>query len=554
MILPKIELAQSIINLCQQHAIKHIVISPGSRNAPLTIGFTNHPDFSCYSIVDERCAAFFAMGIAQQTEQAVALICTSGSALLNYFPAVAEAFYSQIPLIILSADRPDKLVGIGDGQTIDQKMVYGNHVLYHANLSEEANDHNHHEISTAIQTAQRNKGPVHINVPFSEPLYETVEDYSVSPKVSVLKELETQEIPITELTEIWSTTEKKMVLVGVQAPNCISSQVLEFLANDPSVIVFTETTSNVHHPAFFPSIDKIIMPLNDDQLKQLQPELLITIGGMIVSKKVKAFLRNHQPKAHWHIGKNRANDTFFSLNNHFKTDANTFFKSFCDRVAIPRSDFKKLGEEIKISHNKKHIDYVEQIAFCDLKVFDALINQFPDHSDLHLGNSSPIRYMQLFDNNPTVNHYCNRGTSGIDGCTSTSIGAAVVSKRQTTVITGDLGFFYDSNALWNNYIPNDFRIVVINNRGGGIFRILPGEKDTENFDTYFETIHELSAMDLCKMYNFDYVKVVNENQLNSELMTFFDESNKPRLLEIHTPRTTNDEVLLNYFECLKEKP
>ena len=147
--------------------------------------------------------------------------------------------------------------------------------------------------------------------------------------------------------------------------------------------------------------------------------------------------------------------------------------------------------------------------------------------------------------------YCNRGTSGIDGSTSTALGCAVVTNKQTTLITGDLSFFYDSNALWNNYIPNNFRIVIINNQGGGIFRILPGHKNTDNFDTYFETKHSKNAEYLAKMYQFNYYRASNEKELETVLDDFFELENQPKILEIFTPRELNDEVLLNYFKHIK---
>ena len=186
--LPKIPLAQTLVQLCKARQIEHIVISPGSRNAPLTIGFTNHDFFKCYSIVDERSAAFFALGIAQQIKKPVAVVCTSGSALLNYYPAIAEAFYSDIPLVIISADRPEHLIGVGDGQTIDQKGVYGSHILYEANLSEHDSEmeFNAREINKALSVAYSQKGPVHINAPFNEPLYELVEQFSSKPEVERL--------------------------------------------------------------------------------------------------------------------------------------------------------------------------------------------------------------------------------------------------------------------------------------------------------------------------------------------------------------------------------
>ena len=173
---PKIPLAQSIIEICQQKGVQHIVISPGSRNAPLTIGFTNNPYFKCYSIADERCAAFFALGIAQQIQKPVVVVCTSGSALLNYYPAIAEAFYSQIPLIVISADRPQNKIDIGDGQTIRQENVFANHSLYNANLQENVSTENDNNIQMALHVSVTQKGPVHINAPLEEPLYQTVSE------------------------------------------------------------------------------------------------------------------------------------------------------------------------------------------------------------------------------------------------------------------------------------------------------------------------------------------------------------------------------------------
>ena len=552
MISPKNPLAQTIIQLCKSKNIKHIVISPGSRNAPLTIGFTNHSFFKCYSIVDERSAAFFALGIAQQLREPVALVCTSGSALLNYYPAIAEAFYSDIPLVILSADRPKHLLGIGDGQTIHQENVFANHILYSVSLDNESQEENETKIDTALNISILHKGPVHINVSFEDPLYETVDEISISSSSEEINfdnnSLELDDI--SDYLSIWNNAKRKMVLVGVNYPNEIEQQYLEILAMDESVIVFTETTSNLHHDNFFPSIDKIIAPLDGEDFKILQPDVLLTFGGMIVSKKVKAFLRKHQPNHHWHIDEKKANDTFFCLEKHFKTSVNDFFKVLFKNKNQTNSNYQNYWQSVKQIRSKKHQQYLQNIPFSDLKVFDIILKSIPNHNMLQLGNSSAIRYAQLFDLNNTLKVFCNRGTSGIDGSTSTAIGAASVIDAQTTLITGDLSFFYDSNALWNNYIPNNFRIVVINNGGGGIFRILPGDKNTENFDTFFETKHQFTAKQLCEMYQFTYFSASNEENLKSIMTSFYSEEKKPKLLEIFTPRTVNDEVLLDYFKSI----
>ncbi|WP_452226137.1 2-succinyl-5-enolpyruvyl-6-hydroxy-3-cyclohexene-1-carboxylic-acid synthase [Lacinutrix cladophorae] len=583
---PKIPLAQTVIQLCKTKNIKHIVISPGSRNAPLTIGFTHDDFFTCYSIVDERCAAFFALGIAQQIQKPVAVVCSSGSALLNYYPAIAEAFYSNIPLVVLSADRPKHLIGIGDGQTINQENVYENHILYSANLKQDIKEENsfvqneelpifknlenklekflglqqgiqlqnEKEINEALNIAIYKSGPVHINIPFDEPLYETVDTLTVKPKVVevTLKPNKMEDLLVSKLVSDWYDAKRKMVVVGVNKPNSIAQKWLDELADDESVVVFTETTSNIHHPHFFNSIDKIIAPLDVEGFKALQPDILITFGGLIVSKKVKAFLRTYKPKQHWHIGTEKANDTFFCLEHSIKMAPNLFFEQFLNEVKhLTKSDYQDYWKAVKKERKKKHTAYFENIAFSDLKAFKSILKSIPDHTVLQLSNSSTIRYAQLFNINKTLEVYCNRGTSGIDGSTSTAVGCAVANTKQTIFITGDLSFFYDSNALWNNYIPINFRIIVINNEGGGIFRILPGDKNSENFDTFFETKHHLSAKHLSTMYGFTYESATNLEELQSVLPSFYSEGENPKILEVFTPRTANDTVLLNYFKAIR---
>jgi 2-succinyl-5-enolpyruvyl-6-hydroxy-3-cyclohexene-1-carboxylate synthase len=548
--LPKIALAQTLIQLCKSKGVKHIIISPGSRNAPLTIGFSNHDYFECYSIVDERCAAFFALGMAQQLQEPVAVLCTSGSALLNYYPAVAEAYYSDVPLVVLSADRPKHLLGIGDGQTIDQEHVFANHILYSANLKEDKQRLNEAEINEALNMAISQNGPVHINIPFDEPLYDRVDEFTVFPESIPIKDSLTEVESLEAYCSIWKSAKRKLVLVGVNMPNTVDQKYLDILANDGSVVVFTETTSNLYHNKFFPSIDQIIVPLNNDGYKQLQPEIVLTFGGLIVSKKIKAFLRDLKPKHHWHIDEKKANNTFFCLDKHFKYDVNGFFELFFKNYQSQESDYNNYWQNIKQSRLEKHDTYLSSIPYTDLKAFDVILKSIPNDNMLQLGNSSTVRYAQLFSLNKTLKVYCNRGTSGIDGSTSTAIGAAIASNKQTVLITGDLSFFYDSNALWNNYVPNNFRIIVINNCGGGIFRILPGHKNSDNFDTYFETRHQLSAKQLCEMYGFEYSSANDISEINNEKSTFYLNSHKPKLLEVFTPRTTNDEVLLDYFKSL----
>lgn len=577
MIYSKIPLAQSVVALCKAKDITHIVISPGSRNVPLTIGFSHHPDFKAYSIVDERCAAFFASGLAQQLQKPVAVVCTSGSALLNYYPAVAEAFYSDIPLVVISADRPVERIDIGDGQTIRQKNVFQNHILYSANLYSEAvsgnsvlenkveqklfeaRKHNEREINLALNTAIEKKGPVHINVPFYEPLYETT-DHSGGEPLQIFPEIEPKTLVPKKLkiyADLWNNSTRKMVLVGVNQPNSVEQKFLDHLAKDESVLVFTEATSNLNHPDFFTRIDTIIGPIEqsdnaEEQFNALQPEILITFGGMVVSKKIKAFLRKYQPQQHWHIDEKRAYNTYFCLNKHFDVQPNHFFQEFFKLAEPIKSDYRERWISVKEKRQELHEKYLRKIPFSDLKVFEKILNKIPKETLVHLSNSSAIRYAQLFNLKAQLKLFCNRGTSGIDGSTSTAIGAASLEKDPALLITGDLAFFYDSNSLWNNYIPKNFKIILVNNGGGGIFRILPGNKNSENFEKYIETIHNLNAKNLCEMFSFKYDKASSEEELEKALKNFYTKNEQPRLLEIFTPRKLNDEILLEYFRFMRD--
>ena len=510
--------AQILVQYCKAYGVRNIVISPGSRSAPLTLSFTEDSFFKCYSIVDERSAAFFALGIAQQLREPVATVCTSGSALLNYYPAVAEAFYSDIPLVVISADRPGYKIDVGDGQTIRQDNVFDRHIGYSANLKQDAShatnrlerympglleneniaivqdgidNFNRDEVTNALNTAVENNSPVHINIPFEEPLYEMIEKIDLDIKIKNRTAIENEPIDVDSSVAIWNQAKRKMVLVGTNPPDRVKQEYLDLLVADPSVIVLTETTSNLHHPDFFPSIDSIIAPIElstnrEGLFSALRPEILLTFGGLIVSKKIKAFLREYQPDHHWHVDPKKANDTFFNLTHHFKTDPNVFFESFLPKLEKVFNDYFGFWNSRKKKYESMREEYLRQIPFSDLLAFERVLGSIPEKYQLQLANSSTVRYTQLFELNPSLHVYCNRGTSGIDGSVSTAVGASIHPESPTLLITGDLSFLYDNNGLWNEHIRPDFRIIIINNSGGGIFRILPGHQETEGFKLFLK--------------------------------------------------------------------
>lgn len=549
MVYPTIQLAQSLIAICKAKNLTNIVISPGSRNAPLTIGFASDPFFNCYSIADERSAAFFGMGISQQITTPTVLVCTSGSALLNYYPAIAEAFYSRIPLIIISADRPTHKIDIGDGQTIRQQNVYQNHILYSANLSENASEENDRLINEAINTAITSGGPVHINAPFEEPLYNTVDHLSVNPVIIDPIYPELPVINYNSYVQTWNSATKKLILVGEYKPNTLDYEIIDFLANDPSTIVLAESISNINHPGVINAIDRLVIPFTEDDLLDFQPDVLITFGGMVVSKRIKQILRQHKPQQHWHIDTSRHYDTFDALTHKIIDEPNHFFSQIkLKSTATVTSNYKQWALDIMHTRDIKHNEYLAIIPFCDFKAINSVVSYLPSNTQLQISNSAVIRYVQLVNQKTNITTFCNRGTSGIDGSTSTAIGAAISNNQPTVLITGDISFLYDSNGLWNSYIPKNFKIVVVNNGGGGIFRTLPGHQENNIFNTFFETTHQLNAKHLANMYNFNYFEANDFESLEEKLNYFFTKNEQPALLEIFTPTVSNSEIFKNYYK------
>lgn len=584
---PIIPVAQTLILSCLKFDFFDVVISPGSRNVPLAIGFASNKKFKCYSIVDERSAAFFALGLSQKSKKPTILICTSGSALLNYYPALAEAYYSEIPLIILSADRPEYKINIGDGQTINQSNVFEKNILYsnslkqdcsHAteeiiksNLQKIVNDkadyskieklqksiqkNNEEIIEIAFNLSINKMQPVHLNVPMEEPLYE----FNDSPSISVKVKKKTEKnLSLTDLDNFYKEINKAskiMILIGVSDGNILSKKSIQKINSCSSIIVMKEHTSNVFNESFISNIDRLIGPIelqsNSDSLfDELSPEIVISLGGMIVSKKIKSFLRNYKPRKHFHIGNNISKDSFYSGVEHINTTANKFFEN----IDLNKSDSKYFEKWNQLDYSKLdlHNRYMKVINFSDLKVFEILTNWIPKKYNIQVANSTPIRYFQLFDLKNKNMMFANRGTSGIDGSTSTAIGSSVQNDSPVLLVTGDLSFFYDVNALWNNHIPKNFRIIIINNSGGGIFKILPGFKENNLFSEFIETQHNLSARLIAKMFNFNYTRVSTKFGLNLYLRTFFKNSKKPKILEIKTSSVKSTKILKEYFRYLSK--
>ncbi|MES2555627.1 MAG: 2-succinyl-5-enolpyruvyl-6-hydroxy-3-cyclohexene-1-carboxylic-acid synthase [Bacteroidota bacterium] len=554
---------QLLVDACLRGGITHIVLSPGSRNAPLSIAFDEHPDFVTYVIPDERSAAFYALGMAQQLNQPVAIACTSGSAPLNYFPAIAEAYYQGVPLVVLTADRPLEWVDQGDGQTIVQTGVFGTHVLAHAQLNAIHTQQQQwlfeRQCCETIQRANgKRKGPVHLNIPFTEPLYETTESPEKMNQWIYLAEGELR-LTASEgkwLSDTWNGAKKRMVICGQMQKNPRLEKELGELAKDPSVAILVEHTSNLHDSKFIHCIDRSLNQITAEKTADFYPEVIVVIGGAIVSKRIKTFLRKAEATT-IRVGNDFPfMDTYQSLAFTTAVDPAevvlTLHKN--NPSELPASRFGTQWKQLDLTSGMKHEEVLKTVPFSDLKAMEVMLDTVPENGQLHIGNSSIIRYALLFDPIKSVRYWCNRGTSGIDGSSSTACGAALMEPENWHVlISGDMSFFYDSNAFWSNHKPANLRIFVLNNGGGDIFNIIPGPDTISQKDTYFVAKHDFSAEHICKAYGVEYYTAASVETFEQQMQAFFthEANGMPKLMEIHTDGLNNSEILSRYFEQSK---
>lgn len=563
-----------IAAICSAKGIRDAIVCPGSRCAPLTLSFAKHPGIHLRTISDERSAGFIALGIAQQTGRTVVLICTSGTAAYNLAPAVAEAFFQRIPLLVLTADRPVEWIGQWDGQTISQQRIYGAHVRKSYQLPQEY-DHAdskwavYRAVNEAINITQDDvKGPVHINVPLREPLYPVAgETISFSTDLRVTERLQGKLVmtpkTIQHLSSQFEQSERILLVGGqcVLSVNLITA--LNSLAVSGNVAIVGDVISNLHPvPGVIRYSDAFLAALDDKVRAALKPDLLITIGQSVISKNLKLFLRANKPLAHWHVGEMAGEiiDPFQSITTQIEQNPEDFFATLAKSVS-QKSERKEYverwaGLDEKASEAVRH--FFESEASGEFSLVNQIMRSIPDHTNLHLANSMAVRYANfcgLADNKKGVQVYSNRGTSGIDGCTSTAVGHALTSESLNTLITGDVAFFYDRNAFWNNYSTPNLRVVVLNNHGGAIFGIIDGPGATAEVNEYFITKQKLTAKNLAAEFDIDYQLVSSTHNLAPILEEFFRMDTTPnakgKILEFESGSKEAKDLFLRFKEQIK---
>ena len=548
-----------LADLLVAHGINRAVLSPGSRNAPLVIALTRRDSLQTSVIIDERSAAFIALGMAIQSGEPVALVCTSGTALLNYAPAVAEAFYRGVPLIVISADRPEEWIDQDDSQTIWQQNALAPYVKRSCDIPAHTDFSNGEWVCNRLindlllEAVNGRKGPVHINIRLDAPL-NRVNEFQPDCSRIVRMVSPSVELPTAEARRIGATIaspRKVLIIVGFHEPDEKLNRALAKLAALPNVAVMTETIANLHSPLFISRIDSTLCRLTDGERRELAPDVVITAGGALVSRFVKEWLRSLSDVEHWHVGLSHTTiDCFKHLTLRIEMRPSVFLRQLASALQIFKapSDYAARWRKVMAYAVEAHDYYITASPWSDMKAFSFIIPHIPPRWNLHLSNGTPIRYAQLMDCSRIHRCDCNRGVSGIDGCSSTALGASVVYKDTTLLITGDMSCQYDLAAFSSQLISPKFKVIVICNGGGGIFRFISSTSSLPELEECFAVGTRLPLRQLAEGYGFAYHEAHDLAGLQCEFKDFVAVDDAPALLAVFTPAEESAEVLKRYFQ------
>ncbi len=543
----------AISEICSQKNIQDAILCPGSRSAALSIAFTRNPAINTLVLSDERSAAFVGLGKALQTGKTVALVCTSGSATYNFAPAIAEAFFQEIPLIIFTADRPPEWIHQYDGQTIFQREIYGKHVKKSYELP---SDYTHSDALWQIEriinealalTQEEPKGPVHVNIPIREPFYPSIDENfdftGTARSVNFMPTTKTLNNDSWEqILAIWEKSERKMIAIGQN--QIVLNDILENLAKEQGTVILADIISNIQlkTTGYIKSHDIFISKIKDEKYF---PELLITAGKSFISKSFKQFIRVHKPKYHFHIQENGDFiDPFQSITHKINISPKYFFNELFEVLDLRKFKngedddleeyFSNDWNQLELSAIKYLDNFINTTIFGELKATSMLLEACPNHSILHLGNSMPVRYANHLSSliKQEIQVFANRGTSGIDGILSTAIGQALSTDKIVTCLIGDVSFFYDRNAFWSQNLPKNLRIVLINNAGGNIFRLIDGPNQQPELESNFVGTQSLDAKSTCEEHSILYFPVKSYAEMEIALNNLFNINDAISLIEV----------------------
>ena len=494
------------------HGIRHAVVCPGSRNAPIVHNLDECPEITCYPVTDERSAGFYALGMAQALNEPVVVCVTSGTALLNVLPAVAEAYYQHRRVVVVSADRPPQWIDQLDGQTLPQPDALGRFVRKAVTLIEPHNNEEHWYCNRLVNEALMTVGgPVHINVPITEPLF----DFTVAA------------LP----------NERKIELIPADTPTHVLSHVCRMFMQSKRPMLIAGQPMN-------PNLDEAVALVGEDE--RYVPDFVLYIGGSIVSKRLKHFLR--KAKETWTVNETgEVHDTFMNLTHVVQGDGDVVVDQIRFLLEQQPHPFVQMWEELLAKVRQQAETY--QPAYSEMaavKYFESQLSIAHCPMITHYANSSAIRLANIYAEHPV---FCNRGVNGIEGSLSTAAGFSCVTEEKVFCVIGDLSFFYDQNALWNQNLRGNLRILLLNNGKGGIFNMLPGLEQSPARNKFVAAEHHTSAEGICQQNHVVYLKATNMEEVQKGIDTLlFIESDHPVLLEVFTDAAQDEQAFRKYYE------
>ena len=551
-----------LTSLLLEYGVSDAVVCPGSRNAPIVHNLSVCEAIRCRPVTDERSAAFYALGLAIATRRPTVVCVTSGSALLNVMPAVAEAAYQHVPLVVISADRPQQWIDQLDGQTIPQSDALGRFVRKAVQLPEPHNDEERwlcrRLVNEAMHLATCRQGaPVHINVPISEPLFEF--DTEQLPQLSRFNYIKRAAIKDAsmDMPDAFHKAKRPMIVIGQLAHGTISHETIRSLSE--KYVVMSEPLSNpsymtIHFDEAIRYIVSDNSSINDDEDDKTAyyPDYVIYVGDTLVSKPARRFLRNAKaPSCLITPDAADIHDPLMTLTDIVECDSdsiNALLASLCD---APDNDERcrfhdrwQSFLDAYAAHADAYAPEYSQMA--TVKYFEEQLADLDIDICVHYANSSAVRLACIY-----AQHYvwCNRGVNGIEGSLSTAAGFSLATHDMTVCVIGDLSFFYDQNALWNSNLRGNLRIILLNNRGGGIFRQLPGLSDSPAADDLVMASHENTAQGICTQNDIGYLSAKNMDEMQIGIVTLLTrESERPMLLEVFTDSNDDVKALEKYFK------
>jgi 2-succinyl-5-enolpyruvyl-6-hydroxy-3-cyclohexene-1-carboxylate synthase len=546
------KLIQQILFLLKANNIRKVVISPGSRHFPLSHSIENDSFFQPFSVVDERSAAFFALGLIQESNEAVAICCSSGTSVANYGSAVSEAFYQHLPLLLLTADRIPEYLGQKEDQMIKQDDIFREFIKYHGQLpvikSEVDEWYANRIINEAlIELYHTGAGPVQLNYPITEHRTDPFEvtELPVVRKITLHK--------ADDEAEKWEAIRQKlagkkvMIVWGQSVPESTRlTKSLDKFCEQYNAVILTDRISNCTHKNSILNAFVVLKAMTLKEQEELAPDVVLDLGGNIIfNSEIKDYLKRNSPTMQsWQIGPSaKVTDTFRRLTEIFEMNEFTFFEhlSADKKNSSDNSFFAEWNNISKTIAEPK-------VEFSQLYAIGQLINQLPQGSALQLANSNTIRMGHLFDIDETIKCYCNRGVNGIDGCMSTAVGYAATADKPVFLVIGDLTFFYDMNALWNRHLSKNLRILLVNNEGGAVMH-LPFSSDMGKVLTKFTSAgHVTSAQGWVKSVGIKYLSATNKDETDEGISALADLTYEgPVLLEVFTKKDNDAAVYKKYM-------